>query len=528
MQNRSPFSYGKKVDRTIFWLTFALIIVFPICLSFCFRPRNRVPALDDVRQLTAKTTLRMLDNAESNIVLKKGEKVTVLGHKTSSYYDPFMLWIQTADGDRGYIPVEAVDNRAVLSPEYTIKKDETSFEERYRNDTVRIIGWAEMGDYNVQTSGGEKAKVDADALRHMFAGDRKHMIRHDQEDVWRPMSLKKFQKMYMNTPLAEADDVYLPAHFLIRRKDGSGMAVYPVKVLVNGAFYTPVVNYGKDGNPTEYIIPEKAESTVNKKFIRLLPFYGSVVDLPFVWPLWTEGIYSTVMHAPHNSSLLMTIFIYLCFLPLGLIMLLFPPLLIPLIVFGLLRFPGIFRRISNSKMKGMIKTITYICVLLWIFLSLTDMYLIPLLIGEFIVMLIFFSSVNKVLAPGNPEVRCPDCAMLYSSEYDRRVEEGDRVGAIEQREYLEDDTVTSVERWQTWTEVTTTYGDGHKSTHRENVKNHERKHGIRTYGIYSEAVEYVPYTTYYICGECGHIEREYSKDRVLLKRVKIRSYQETY
>lgn len=512
----------------MFWLTFALVILFPICLSFLFRPRNRMPEFDDVRPVTVKTTLRMLNNAESNIVLKKGDKVSVLGHKMSSYYDPYMLWVQTSDGDRGYIPLETVDNRAVLTPEYAFKKNETSFQERYKKDTVRILGWAEMGDYNVQTSGGETAKVEAKELRHMFADDSKHKIKHDQEDAWRPMSLKKFQKMYMNTPLAEADEVYLPAHYLIRRKDGSGMAVYPVKVLVNGAFYTPVVNYGKDGNPTEYIIPENAESKVNKKIISILPFYGSVLDLPFVWPLWTEGIYSTVMYAPHNSNLLMTIFLYLIFLPLGLIMMLFPPLLIPMIVFGLLRFPGVSRHISNGRMQGIIKVLAYIFVLLWVFLSLCDMYLIPLLIGEFIAMVIFFRSVNKVLNPGNPEVRCPECAMLYSTEYDRKVEEGERVGAIEQREYLEDDTVTSVERWQTWTEVTTTYGDGHKSTHRENVKNHEREHGIRTYGIYSEAVEYIPFTTYYVCRECGHIEKEYSKERKLLKRIKLRSYQETY
>jgi hypothetical protein len=234
------------------------------------------------------------------------------------------------------------------------------------------------------------------------------------------------------------------------------------------------------------------------------------------------------MYAPHNSNLLMTIFLYLIFLPFGLIMMLFPPLLIPMIVFGLLRFPGVSRHISNGRMQGIIKVLAYIFVLLWVFLSLCDMYLIPLLIGEFIAMVIFFRSVNKVLDPGNPEVRCPECAMLYSTEYDRKVEEGERVGAIEQREYLEDDTVTSVERWQTWTEVTTTYGDGHKSTHRENVKNHEREHGIRTYGIYSEAVEYIPFTTYYVCRECGHIEKEYSKERKLLKRIKLRSYQETY
>lgn len=133
-----------------------------------------------------------------------------------------------------------------------------------------------------------------------------------------------------------------------------------------------------------------------------------------------------------------------------------------------------------------------------------------------------------MLDTGNPEVRCSDCAMLYSTEYDRTVEEGERESAIEQREYLEDDTVTSVERWQTWTEVTKTYSDGSKSTSRENVQNHEREHGVRTYGIYNELVEYIPLTTYYICRECGHTKKEYSKERKLLERIKIRSYQETY
>lgn len=523
---RSPFAYGRKIDRTIFWLVFTLVIVIPITVMMYSRSRDRRPDYDDKRQLISKTTLMMMDNQASNVVLKKGEQVTVLGHVKASYYNPFMLWVETSDGCRGHIPVEAVDNRAIISPLYDSDSDELSFPESNRGDTVRIVKWLEKGNYQVKLASGDLAEIDSDDILTMFHDDEEHKINYDN-DGWQSMSIDKFKSIYMTEPFEKVDTTYLPAYYLIRRSNGSAMAAFPIKVFNEGKFYTPIINYDNNGMPVEFIIPEHAETDINESILQSLPFYGSICDLPVIGSLWTDGIYITEWEAPRAESLMRLILNFILYIPVLIIIFLFPPLIIPLILFGLLRFRA-FKRVSNAKMRLILKITALILTILWWFICLPEMYLIPLVIGSIIALLIFNRNVNKVLDRKHPTVRCPGCATLYSITYDRTVEEGERDRALEEKEYLENDVVTNVERWQTWTEVTTTYSDGSTSRHKENVQNHKREHGYRTYGVYNELAEYIHYTTYYICDECGHVERKYTTERKVLSRTKLRAYQEQY
>ena len=523
---RSPFAYGRKVDRTIFWFFFTLVIIIPVLVMISIRPQDRRPDYNDKRKLISKTTLIMMNNQASNVVMKKGEEVTILGHVSASYYDPFMLWVETSDGCRGHIPLEAIDNRVIVSPKYDSDSDEFSFPESNRGDTVRIVKWLEQGNYQVKLSNGDLAEIDSDDLLTMFDGDKEHKINHDK-DGWQPMSIDKFKSIYMTEHFEKVDTTYLPAYYLIKRSNGSAMAAFPIKVFNEGKFYTPIINYDNSGKPVEFIVPEHAESSVNESILEYLPFYGTICDIPFIGSLWTEGIYQNSWQAPHADSLMRLILNFLIYIPLIIIILLFPPLVIPLILFGLLRFRT-FKKVSNDKMRRILKISALILTLLWWFVSLPEMYIIPLAIGSIIVLLIFYRNVNKVLDRKHPTVRCPGCATLYSITYDRTVEEGERNRAMEEKEYLESDIVTNVERWQTWTEVTTTYSDGSTSKHKENVQNHKREHGFRTYGVYNELAEYIHYTTYYICEDCGHIERKYSTERKVLSRTKLRAYQEHY
>lgn len=58
----------------------------------------------------------------------------------------------------------------------------------------------------------------------------------------------------------------------------------------------------------------------------------------------------------------------------------------------------------------------------------------------------FFNNVHMILSSECPAARCLSCSTLYSTKFDRKVEEGERIGAIEEKEYLESDEVTSVEK----------------------------------------------------------------------------------
>lgn len=537
MNSHNIFKYGRKFDRTLFWLAFSVIAI-PLTLSQFIVRKDRLP--EGVEQNLKVKTRLLTDDMESEVYLRPGTGVRLIGYLEANYSNPHRFWVETSDGQRGFLATQAVDDKMIVSPEPTLKKqDTTSFEYTHRGDTVRVVGWEKsFSKYTVVTGDGKKHEVSHKALIPPLATKLPFVAPFGEG--WRPMSEKKFVKMFMDQSLADAQKKHYPAEFIVNDKSGVTRACFPVRVFKGGAFYSPVVTYdASTGMPSGYEFPEHSTTSVNKWFLKFVPFYGSICNLPFVWPLWTKGIYykggmdkimqyQMGVRASGSSPLTMTIVTFAIFFPLLIIYLLFMPFVFSFLVIGLLRFPPVFKNISNARLYGLLKLGTFILALIWILISLSDYYLIPLLVGTAAVWWLFNRQVNRLLGEGNPEVRCPSCAVLYSTEFDRKVEEGERTGAMERREYLENDTVTSVEKWQTYTEVTTTYGDGHQTKHKENIQNHERKHGQRTYGTYDEIVEYIPYTTYYICRECGHIEKEYTKDRNVLSRTKVGGYVEYY
>ena len=89
------------------------------------------------------------------------------------------------------------------------------------------------------------------------------------------------------------------------------------------------------------------------------------------------------------------------------------------------------------------------------------------------------------------------------------------------REYEEwDDESVAIdshtERWQTWTEVTTKYGDGRTTTGKENVRNHSRT--TTTYDDYKVLYKVKEYEISFRCSECGNIEKIVDHDYQELRR----------
>lgn len=530
------FKYGKKIDRTLVWLAIAVLFALPLTFVQFLVPKDEFPA-DISRKLIVKTTL-WTDDMPSEVTLKKGEEVRVLGFVEGNHFYPHQVWVETSNGFRGYVPVEALDNKAVIYPDLGFRQDSSDVTVVHRGDTVLIMDWEKsFSTYEVLFSDRTQKEVRQENLHSPFADLYDYRVKRGG-DGWRPMSEKKFKKIYMSEPISEAEKL-TPAHFKIKDKSGNIMVVYPVKVFKDGKFYSPTLRYDSHGNPDAYSFPENPQSSINSWLLKYLPFYGSICDLPLVSNLWTKGVYETGVESRMAERVYETsvsggnpiwfyILTYIIFLPLMVVFFLCPPLLIPMILFGLLRFPGVLAKLDNVLLLQILKIGGFLMLLVWIVLSLGEYYLAFIVVGLLILFWLFTRSVNKVLDRIYPSVRCQSCATLYSTEFDRKVEEGERRGGIERKKYCEKDVVTSVERWQTYTEVTKTNSDGHKSTHRENVRNHEKEHGIRTYGIYDEVVEYIPYTWYYICRECGNIETSQTEERIVLKRTKVSGYQEEY
>ena len=73
------------------------------------------------------------------------------------------------------------------------------------------------------------------------------------------------------------------------------------------------------------------------------------------------------------------------------------------------------------------------------------------------------------------------------------------------------------ETWKTWTDVTTTYGDGHTSHTRENERNHSRTTTL--YADFKVLYHVKVYHKNYQCAECGYMEYIPEEELTELDRV---------
>ena len=234
------------------------------------------------------------------------------------------------------------------------------------------------------------------------------------------MSEDKFKDIVMSKTLKEMESSSYPPHFISREKE-SIKVIYPVRVFRKGKFYSPVVSYDASGVPVHYRFAEKCLTETNSWLLRMIPFYGHICDIGLVWPLWTKGIYDTSIGSKMKSwqadakvtdtSWLWYILVTLLFFfPLILVMRFTPALLLPLLVFSLLRIPEFNQKISNVKMLSgsmlarVLKIAALVLTVLWCVAGLVDYTVIPLVLGSSVAYWIFCRILNTL---SSPEVSAP-------------------------------------------------------------------------------------------------------------------------
>jgi hypothetical protein len=356
------------------------------------------------------------DNISSGIVVKKGESVTVLGFVEGDEFNPHQVWVETSAGNRGYLPVEALDNKAVVYPRVQDKNDSSKVAVQYKGDVVSISGWKQsFSSYTVVLPGGKKADITIDNIRSPFAEKlRKYIVRRDGEG-WRPMSEDKFKDIVMSKTLTQMQKSAYPPHFISKEK-GSVKAIFPVRVFNKGKFYAPVVSYNESGQAVDYYFPTKCMTETNGWLLRMMPFYGKICDLSFVWPFWTKGVYDTSIPAKMESwqanakltdtSRLWYILVnLLIFLPLILVLRFTPALLLPLFVFSLLRIPEYNEKMSNARIlrrvrfTRVLKIAALVLTIIWCVAGLVDYTVIPLVLGSALAYWIFCRLLNTLRSP---------------------------------------------------------------------------------------------------------------------------------
>ena len=223
-------SFVRKVNRTFVWLAITVLFVLPLTLAQLIVPKEKTPS-----EFVYKANYRCglyTDNIPAGITVKKGESVTVLGFVEGDEFNPHQVWVETSAGNRGYLPVEALDNKAVVYPRVQDKNDSSKVAVQYKGDVVSISGWKQsFSSYTVVLPGGKKADITLDNIRSPFAEKlRKYIVRRDGEG-WRPMSEDKFKDIVMSRTLAQMEKSAYPPHFISREK-GSVKAIFQCVYLI--------------------------------------------------------------------------------------------------------------------------------------------------------------------------------------------------------------------------------------------------------------------------------------------------------
>lgn len=407
-------SFVRKVNRTFIWLAITVLFILPLTLAQLIVPKEKTPS-----EFVYKTNFKhelYTDNLFGGITVKKGESVNVLGFVEGDEFNPHQVWVETSSGNRGYLPVEALDNKAVVYPRVQDKNDSSKVAVQYKGDIVSISGWKQsFSSYTVVLPGGKKADITLDNIRSPFAEKlRKYIVRRDGEG-WRPMSEDKFKDIVMSRTLAQMEKSAYPPHFISREK-GSVKAIFPVRVFNKGKFYAPVVTYNESGQAVEYYFPTKCMTETNGWLLRMMPYYGKICDLSFVWPFWTKGVYDTSIPAKMESwqanakltdtSRLWYILVnLLIFLPLILVLRFTPALLLPLFVFSLLRIPEYNEKMSNARIlrrvrfTRVLKIAALVLTIIWCVAGLVDYTVIPLVLGSVLAYWIFCRLLNTLRGP---------------------------------------------------------------------------------------------------------------------------------
>lgn len=407
-------SFVRKVNRTFIWLAITVLFVLPLTLAQLIVPKEKTPS-EFVYKANSRCVL-YTDNIPAGITVKKGESVTVLGFVEGDEFNPHQVWVETSSGNRGYLPVEALDNKAVIYPRVQDKNDSSKVAVQYKGDVVSISGWKQsFSSYTVVLPGGKKTDITLDNIRSPFAEKlRKYIVRRDGEG-WRPMSEDKFKDIVMSRTLAQMEKSAYPPHFISREK-GSVKAIFPVRVFNKGKFYAPVVSYDETGQAVDYYFPTKCMTETNGWLLRMMPFYGKICDLSFVWPFWTKGVYDTSIPAKMESwqanakltdtSRLWYILVnLLIFLPLILVLRFTPALLLPLFVFSLLRIPEYNEKMSNARIlrrvrfTRVLKIAALVLTIIWCVAGLVDYTVIPLVLGSALAYWIFCRLLNTLRGP---------------------------------------------------------------------------------------------------------------------------------
>jgi|GEM_PF-3781661 len=509
-----------------------LCLAAALFLAVLFVVRATSPALNNRlpsdTELTARDDGALLcDGVGDDVVVFRGESLRILGICGPKSPHPGFFWAETARGFRGCVPQSLFGSRAVL----TESSKRIGYE---KGDSVTILITNVKGGkafYGVESDRGDFFEVEAEMAPTLealaFAKNHKTLA----ESPRRLMNTRQFERRYLLCSFKQNHDRHIPS--AVVAPEGEGMASLENICLLsqNGRWYQVELHYDADGITRNYTVREGF--TRNTALCRA--FYPLIQSMLSVAPLaqqWGESVYRPLRSRPQGGAGFFRavgkgVWWLLCTLP----WLFLTPFFLPLLIYGLLRFPRLFRHLGNRTVRLVMAVLAVAGVLLWFVVLLPGL---PawLYTIEAVLLWFFFKLLGKgVLASSIPHFRCPQCRSLGThrpaehklvKEHDVWEASTDRIG----REIL------NFRQYGTSTKhsKTTTFEDGKReeNTWETDKKMHTEEQGVDTYADYNVRYHVCEYEDLYRCSVCGHEEKRAAVEKSEAERKQQGAYTKSY
>lgn len=509
--------HSKAASAHFYSCLCALCVLLGILLVNQLTKNNTYPKDPVTVTLEKPATLHARINDEDvEVKVKAGREIRILAARSGDMLTPERLLVELEDGTRGMIYCLDFDL------EYKAQLKDTK-----GLKPVRVKGIAENEKMICELEDGTTKELYCDDVYPVWPEEWKvSYISAGSYNSY--ISKKGFEKKFIGSTFEENDDRLRPARFVVRQ-NGVLYATYPFWIVdtSTGERITPTVEYGQDGIAVSY----KEESSMKRaKFLtRIWPFLGVIMDSPMGSSLIEGSMYEFLPSAKGDPSLVMKILgfvvmiIYLVFVLLWL----YATPMIPVLLLGiLLHFPKLFRPLNNKTLSAVFLIVALVSVYCWTALLLAWgimwLFLIPLPF----VAIAFYTYVCSPLFTEAPSGRCIGCRAMeamyfvdsvFDHEYQKWMRETEYVKLISEKK----------RKYKTWTQVTTTYADGHTSTSNENVQNHTQTIRTSLYDDYKVLYKVKVYKNNYECAACGQHEHNFSEKYFELDRVYMGTHQET-
>ncbi|MGM9773974.1 MAG: hypothetical protein ACI3Y2_02055 [Candidatus Egerieousia sp.] len=453
----------------------------------------------------------VIGNDTTVITIAGGDSVRIIGFKRLTFEQKIL--VETSDGNRGYL------QPSQLPLEYLVVDGE------YKGDTLVSMQPEYMGrsvhKYKARTSAGNEIEVDGEDFAPILGGWEKYNL----DGAFSVATQTGMEKCKGRT-LADIEKKYGMARNVLVLPDGSSKATFWVYAYgKDGRRYEPTITFDSEGGASDFGYDFIKSKVKNAWMLRILPLSGMIIDMPLTRMLTKSDAYST----PTRSGRPVPWYVYVLFVFALMALLawyLLTPSLIVLLMGWLVAYPAVFKPLSNKVLRIIIFTVAVVCSYFWIIsLMAWGMHWI-LIIPVFFASRYCYRFATEYLDNCVPHQRCPECRHIHTIAFDHDEVTGSKYmkGADIKKDKL---LGSSDSRYQTWTQVTTTWSDGRKTSHREDIQNHKMRHDTYQYIDFEVTYLVTFYLNHFICSNCKYHETSESTTQKEVDRRMVGAHTDT-